>query len=263
MNELFGLKHIILIIVSIGLIVGLYFASRKLKFETICKIMLYVGIVSEVVKVFFYIVKNEANYGGVLPKVDLPFQLCSIQIIFILIINFSKNEKLKKILLSFMLPSCLFGGAAAILIATYSSLNFWIITCQYFLYHIALVIFSLHLFTSKEFKLEFKNYLYCLGFLLGLMFFAIYINSMLYDGISEVNFMYVVSPPQKGLPYLNEDQGWLVYILRYALLIIVCVSLCYIKPIIQTIKSKLCKTKEIVEQPSVANETTEEPSTKE
>lgn len=245
MNELFGLKHIILICVSIALIVGLFFASRKLKFSTICKIMFYVGIVSEIVKIFFYIVKNEATHGGVLPKIDLPFQLCSMQIILIAIVNFSKNEKLKKIILSFMLPSCLFGGLAAILIATYSSLNFWIITCQYFLYHIALVIFSLHLFTSKEFKLEFKNYLYCLGFLLGLMFFAIYINSMLYDGVNEVNFMYVVSPPQKGLPYLNEDKGWLVYILRYALLIIVCVSLCYIKPIIAQIKTLFSKNKVI------------------
>lgn len=243
MHELFGLKHIILICVSIGLIVGLFFASRKLKFATICRIMLYVGIVSEIIKVFFYIVKNEETLGGLLPKGDLPFQLCSIQIIFILIINFSKNEKLKKIILSFMLPSCLFGGLAAILIATYSSLNFWIITCQYFLYHIALVIFSLHLFTSKEFKLELKNYVYCLWFLLGLMFFSIYINSMLADGVNEVNFMYVVSPPQKGLPYLNEDKGWLVYILRYALLIITCVTMCYIKPIVVAIKNKFSKNK--------------------
>lgn len=244
MNSLFGIKHIVLIIVSIVLIIGLFFASRKLKFATICKIMFYVGIVSEIVKIFFYIVKNEASMGGVLPKTDLPFQLCSIQILLIAVVNFSNNEKLKKIILSFMLPSCLCGGIAAIFIATYSSLNYWIITCQYFLYHIAFVVFSLHLFTSKEFKLEIKNYVYCLEFLLGLMFFAIYINSMLYDGVNNINFMYVVAPPQEGLPFLNNDKGWLVYILRYALLIIICVTMCYIKPIIVAIKNKIVARKQ-------------------
>ncbi|MBR2467452.1 MAG: YwaF family protein [Clostridia bacterium] len=262
MNSLFGLKHIILIVVSIALIVGLYLGARKLKFETVCKSLFYVGIVSEIVKIFYYIIANEAKYGGVLPKTDLPFHLCSIQIIFIMIVNFTKNEKLKKILLSFMLPSCLFGGIAAILIPTGTALNSWVITVQYFLYHIAIVVFSLYLFTSKDFKKEFKNYVYCLEFLLGLMFFSIYINSVLYDGVSNINFMYVVSPPQSGLPYLNEDKGWLVYILRYALLIIVCVSACYIKPIVQTIKAKWFNKGSIVEQTEEKQETETEAETK-
>ena len=67
--------------------------------------------------------------------------------------------------------------------------------------------------------------------------FAIYINSICYDGVSTVNFMYVVDPPQKGLPFLNEDSGWLVYMLRYASLVLVCITGCYIKPIITAIKT--------------------------
>ena len=39
---------------------------------------------------------------------------------------------------------------------------------------------------------------------------------MMYDGNQTVNFMYVVNPPQKGLPYLNENQGWLMYMIKYA-----------------------------------------------
>ncbi|MBO5374536.1 MAG: YwaF family protein [Clostridia bacterium] len=243
MNPLFGTKHIILIIASVALIVGLYIASRRLDFQTICKILFYVGIVSEIVKIFYYILANEDKYGGILPKTDLPFHLCSIQIIFIAIINISKNEKLKRFIMSFMLPSCLFGGIAAILIATDSARNSWVITIQYFLYHIALVIFALHLFTSKEIKLNIKDYFSCLKFLLIIMFFAIYVNSILYDGNPNINFMYVVSPPQSGLPYLNEEKGWLVYIIRYAILVIVAVTLCYIKPIIVAIKDKISKSK--------------------
>lgn len=244
MHGLFGTKHIILLAISLVLVVGLYILSRKMKFSTICKTLFYTGIVSELIKIFYYIIQNEDTYGGVLPKSDLPFQLCSIQIILIALVVFVKNDKVKRFILSFMLPSCLLGGIAAILIPTWSARNgLWIITAQYFLYHIALIIFSLHIFTSKELKLTIKDYFNCLKFLVGVMFFAIYINSMMYDGNPDINFMYVVSPPQEGLPYLNENQGWFMYIIKYAILVIVCVTLVYIKPIICAIKSKWGKNK--------------------
>lgn len=238
MNSLFGTKHLILIGISIVLIVLFYYLSRKLKHNQVCRTLFYVGIVSEIIKIFYYTIANEATHGGILPKTDLPFHLCSIQIIFITIINFVNSEKIKRFIYSFMLPSCLFGGIAAILIATDSSRNGnFIITLQYFLYHIALVVFSLHLFTTKELKFDIKDYFNCFKFLLIIMFFAFYINSIVYDGSNSINFMYVASPPQEGLPYLNEDSGWFVYILRYALLIVVCVTGCYIKPIIKCIKN--------------------------
>ena len=66
-----------------------------------------------------------------------------------------------------------------------------------------------------------------------------YINSIVYDGTDNINFMYVVSPPVEGLPFLNENHGWIVYIAHYASLILLCVTLCYIKPIICAIKSKI------------------------
>ena len=242
MHSLFGTKHLIIIAISVLLIVGLTILSKKLSFDKLCKILLYVGIVSEIIKIFYYICQNEEKYGGVLPKSDLPFHLCSIQIIFILIINISQNEKLKRFILSFMYPSCLIGGFAAILIATDSSRNgLWIITAQYFLYHIAIVVFSLNLAIRKEFKLKLSDYTSCLKFLLAIMFFAFYINSMVYDGTSNINFMYVASPPQSGLPFLTEKYGWLVYISHYAFLVITCVTLCYIKPIISAIKSRFSK----------------------
>ena len=241
---MFGTKHIILLIISILLILVLYFITKKWKLKNICKTFFIIGIISEIVKVFFYIIKNEEQYGGLLPKTDLPFHLCSIQIIFIAIICMTSNEKIKRVLFAFMMPSCLFGGIAAIIIPTSSSLNYWVITCQYFIYHIVLVVFALHLITSKEFKITVKDYFNCLKFILALMFFAIYVNSMLYDGESNINFMYVVSPPQKGLPFLNEDQGWFVYIIRYASLILTCITACYLKPIIVAIKYKINNKKQ-------------------
>lgn len=247
MHNLFGTKHIIIVAVCLCLIVGLFIGSKKLKFTTLCKIMLYVGIVSETIKVFYYTIQNEATHGGILPKTDLPFHLCSIQILFIVALNFSKNEKLKRALLSFMYPSCLIGGFAAILIATNSSLNgMWIITAQYFLYHVALIVFALNICTRKEQKLTIKDYFTCLKFIGVLMFVAFYINSIVYDGVSNINFMYVASPPVSGLPFLTEKYGWLVYIVHYAFLVLFCLTMCYVKPIFLAIKGKFSKTEATV-----------------
>lgn len=244
MHSIFGVKHLIIVTVCVLLIVGLFIGSKKLKFTDVCKIMFYVGIVSEAVKIFYYIVQNESTHGGILPKTDLPFHLCSIQILFIAVVNFTKNEKLKRFLLSFMFPSCLLGGIAAILIATSSSLNgTWVITAQYFLYHVAIVVLALNICTNKEMQLTIKDYFSCLKFLVGLMFFAVYVNSIVYDGVSNINFMYVASPPQSGLPFLNENHGWLVYIAHYACLIVFCVTACYLKPIITAVKAKLAAKK--------------------
>ena len=242
MNSAFGTKHLILLLISAVLVAGLFFFSRKIKFDKICKILFYTGIVSEIIKIFYYTVQNEATHGGVLPKTDLPFHLCSIQIIFIAVVNFSKNEKLRRFILSFMFPSCLVGGAAAILLPTTSSLNgMWILTAQYFLYHIAIMVFALHICTHKELKLNIKDYFNCLKFLVIIMFFAFYINSIVYDGVSNINFMYVAGPPMSGLPFLNEDHGWLVYIIHYACLVIFAVSACYVKPIYTAVRQRFSK----------------------
>lgn len=219
---------------------------RKWTFKNVCKTMFFMGIVSEIVKIFYYIIANEDKLHGLLPKNDLPFHLCSIQIIFFAVLYLSQNDKLKRFLLGFMRPSCLFGGIAAILIATGSSRNgSWVITTQYFLYHVMLIVFSLYLYTSKELQFTLKDYFNCLKFLLVLLFFSVYINSIVSDASVTTNFMYVVQPPQDGLPYLNDDNGWLSYIIRYAVLITVCITLSYIRPIVFAIKNKFAKpTKE-------------------
>jgi hypothetical integral membrane protein (TIGR02206 family) len=245
MHGLFGYKHIIILIVCvIALILG-YLLCRKQKLEKVILVMLIIGIISEVIKVIYYIVRNEATHGGYLPKSDLPFHLCSIQIIFIAILHYSKNEKLKRLLMSFMLPSCLVGGIAALLIPTYTARNgMWIISLQYFGYHVAISTFALYLLTNKNMKWTMKDLINCFK-LLGLFgLLSIYINSMLNDGSGDINFMYTVKPPQDGLPYLNLDQGWLMYIIKYASIAVVAILLTYIKTIIDYVKT-LKKSKEL------------------
>lgn len=244
MHSIFGTKHLIILAISVTVIVLGSLFARKQPIQKLAKTMLGIGLVSEYIKVFYYIMANEATHGGVLPKTDLPFHLCSIQLIFMAVLVFSSNQKLKNLLLSFMVPSCLFGGVAALLIATTSSLNGgWILSVQYFGYHAAITVFAISLLLGKEFPLTLKSYVNCLKFLVVLMLFAVYINSVLYDGVSNINFMYVASPPQSGLPFLTEKYGWLVYICHYAFTVLFFVTLCYIKPIVAAIKEKCSRKK--------------------
>ena len=239
MHSVFGLKHLIILAMCAAAIVGGWFYVRRQSLGSVFKKMLIVGIISELIKVFYYTVTNEEVYGGILPKTDLPFHLCSIQIIFILIVNITGNEKVKRFLYSFMIPSCLLGGIAALLLATTSSLNgMWILSLQYFGYHVAIVVLALKLITAKEFTPTLGDYFNCLKFLLALMLGAMYINSILYDGASNINFMYVASPPMGGLPFLNEDHGWLAYIAHYGFTVLLCVTACYAKPIIKALTRK-------------------------
>ena len=241
-TSLFGTRHIVFIAISVALIVGLYIWSRRVSIKNLAKILLAVGLVSEIVKIFSYIIMNEnkeylpgVTFDGVLPKTDLPFQLCSIQIVFILIVNLTKSERVQRFIYSFMVPSCMVGGLAAILIATDSSRSNWVIACQYFLYHVSIIVFGIRLLTAKEMRWRAKDYRNALIMLTGIVFFSIYINSMLFDGVSNINFMYVVRPPQEGLPYLNDNDGWLGYILRYLALVLVVITVTYSKAIVSSI----------------------------
>jgi len=242
-NDLFHFKHLIILLVcTLFIVFGTMYSLKKLKIKEMHRFLLIVGIISESIKVFTYILLNEETLGGYLPKTDLPFHLCSIQLIFIGILNFSDNEKTKHFLHSFMIPTCLVGGIAALLLATSSSRNNNIIMIQYFLYHSSIIIFALYLLLNKDIEFTFKDYTNTICFLFLIFFVAIYINSILYykndDGtFANINFMYVVNPPESGLPYLNKNHGWGVYIVHYAFLAITVISLIYIKPIINKIKS--------------------------
>ena len=250
---MFGTKHLILIAACAAVCALLCVFLRKTELKKWFRLLMYVGIVSETIKVFYYILANESLYGGYLPKTDLPFHLCSIQLIFIALLNFTKSEKLHRTLMAFMVPSCLVGGVAAILIPTSSSLGNPIITFQYFTYHTVIVAFAVCLLLkSDEIGWTVKDYATALKMLAFMGFIAIYINSMTYDVVeytveggekavsfvNRVNFMYVVDPPVKGLPFLNKDHGWLVYFMHLAATGVIAVTLCFIKPIVRAIFGK-------------------------
>ena len=238
---MFGTKHIIVIAVCAAYIAAMLvlLAKEKPPLRLVIRALFAVGIISETLKVFTYIVINEETYGGYLPKTDLPFHLCSVQIIFMLITVLTQNEKVKSVLRAFMLPTCLIGGIAAMLIPTSSSLSNSVITVQYFLYHSSIVVYAVYLCMTDEVRFGVRDWRNALLMLSAFFFIAIYLNSWVNDYSHPVNFMYVVNPPVSGLPYLNKDHGWLVYMIHYAFLAFFAVTMCYIKPVAAALRAKL------------------------
>lgn len=238
---MFGTKHIIILAVCAVYIAALivFLAKKKPTQRLVVRALLAIGVISETLKVFTYIIINEEEYHGCLPKTDLPFHLCSVQIIFMLILVLCDNEKVRGVLRAFMLPTCLIGGIAAMLIPTSSSLSNYVITVQYFLYHSSIVTYAVYLYMTDEFSFTLRDWRNSLLMLFAFFFIAIYLNSWVNDYVNNINFMYVVNPPVDGLPYLNKDHGWLVYMVHYAFLAFFAVTMCYIKPVVSAIRNKL------------------------
>lgn len=92
MHSLFGTKHLLILAVcALAVCLGVI-AVRKWPLRRMCRVLLHIGVVSEITKVIYYILANEAKYDGILPKSDLPFQLCSLQILFSLIFVCTEKE---------------------------------------------------------------------------------------------------------------------------------------------------------------------------
>lgn len=243
---MFGMKHILILCICAAYMTAatLLLCKKRVKVMNALRILAVIGLISETLKMVTYIVINEDKFGGYLPKTDLPFHLCSLQLFFMVTILVTRNEKIKRVVYSFMMPSCMIGGIAAILLPTSSSLTVPMITVQYFLYHSSIVIFALYLALTKEIRFTVRDYVTSLLVLWALLFVSVYLNSWINDYQNPINFMYVVNPPVEGLPFLNKDKGWLSYILRYAAVAVGSITLCYLKPIVSAVRAAIAQKKE-------------------
>ena len=211
-----------------------------------------ISIISEITKVFYLV--DEFENGFYLSPGYLPFNLCSIQIIFIFIITFSNNDKIKNPLMAFMYPTLLGGGLMALLIPTSSINQGWFspISFQFWIFHGMLIFLALYMYITRPEKFKVKSFLVALVMLAGTLIFAIYINSILGGSDTYVNFFFVARPPLDDLPILNLNHGWFAYIGHLTWLAIVLVSLCYmptfIKAIIAKRKSKRVINDELVKE---------------
>ena len=260
----FGRNHLITLGVCIVLIIvgAIAISKTDIKFEQLINIMLILWVLSEAIKITtsikyllsdgstIEILKYKAQEGitivrAFLPRGDLPFHMCSIQPILILIVKFTTNLKLKDTILKFMFPTCILGAFIAIVVDTAGCDFRDIVIYEYFLFHTALVIFGLSIMIKKQITVTLKSHLQTLGILIVVFVGSIWINTALSDtgtnpilmGVEEsqiyTNFFYSMKPPMDGLPLLNLNHGWFAYFFTIVLLGFVLVTLIHLPFIIK------------------------------
>ena len=256
---MFTPSHIIWMIISIITIVSgiLLLKKYRLPLDTVLSIACCGSILSEIVKTLAVIKMVPLGDGsGYTPYIEMeqvPLHLCSFQIILIFIVRFTKNHRLKQLLLSFMYPTCTIGAFLAILLPSIFTENNSLTDAflkahpyQYFIYHAMLVVLGIYIFISNETEIKPKNYFTTVALLLSFAFFSFYLNSIFATPVynnGEIisiqhmpNFFFTFLTPI-GLP-LSKLWHWYIYISIIVALGFLLIALFYIPVFIKARKKK-------------------------
>ena len=259
---MFSGDHFIWLAISAVIFGILLFLSTKFKwsYKTATFVLLGIYVSSELFKIFTHMFPASRWLGEgstvdgfsgdlakyLLPK-SLPFQLCSFMIFFVFYMAFSKNQKGVEIAKSFSIQVFLLAGSLALILATclnskntahlgdsFKDSQFG--PYYYFYYHAGMLWYGVYLLMTKQVKMGLKVWLTNLALLLCVFVIAFWATS--FTLIYETNFMFVAAPPAKGLPLLNLNHGWHVYIVHYMMIAVILTFLFQLPAIIKEIKQK-------------------------
>ena len=213
-----------------AIVLGLAAAEKKhIDSKTAGMVMLVISVLSETCKMMTHMLPSPEGGCALAPNA-LPFHLCSMQIFIVFYITFAKPSPTRDKVISFSVPAALLGGIMAMLIPT-DGVDFRDpLAYQCFVYHAGLVWLALYFLRTRQVDMGRKAYGRNLLILLCLAAIGIYINGAFF--VYSTNFLFLTRPPLEGLPYLNLNGGWYVYLLRLAALAVALMTLVHLPFII-------------------------------
>ena len=238
---MFTNEHFIWIGLCAVLVILLTFIgkSKNLTLKQAGYIMCIICAASEVSKIMTNMEKSSKG-GSYLDPLALPLHLCSLLLFAVLFITFGKDGPIKQTIINFTAVAGVLGSVCAILIPT-NGIDFLDAAAyQCFVYHAGLLWFAIYLIVTRKADLGLRSFGKNITLLLSLVLAMIYANSFLSQ--YNTNFMYLVRPPMKNLPYLNLDHGWYVYFLNLVILGLLIISLFHL-PFIISERRKAAKGK--------------------
>ena len=236
---MFSIAHFIWLGCIFAAIAIGYIVAKKLRpsHDRVHLIVTCLLIITHIIYMAVSMREVDSEFGGfVLKQENLPFHLCSIMIYFTVFLRFIKNEKIVAKIKSFMVPAMFIGAAMALLIPTSGTDPTDIRVWEYMVAHGVLVFYGLYLVAIEKVDLGLKAYFSNLQLLLATAIFAFMMNSILVDG--NANFFFLRKPPMDGLPILNLDHGWFVYIISLSIVACVLILLIQLPFIIKEQKAK-------------------------
>ena len=243
---MFSTGHLMWICICACVIAVGYIACRirKPREDSLLRLCLALGVLSEAIKLFSVIrilpmvevaVKGEAldyiyagQYTPYLEMADLPFELCSLQIVFIAMMLFSKTPAWRSRLRALIYVTSVIGGLMGIVLAQvtvdysavreyFTSARIW----QFFLYHSMVVILGLYMGFGPDSGVSLRSFKSTMGLLLMMDIPTFYLNSVFSQPVYRagkptgilyrVNFFSSYVNPL-GLA-LTEKWQWLLYLL--------------------------------------------------
>lgn len=223
---MFTLNHFILLAISAMIIIVYVLLNKhkQISFGKNITFMFIICIFSEVTKILVNMetiqtidpITQEVIFeqsGTYLSPTSLPFHLCSIQIFFITALKFFvKKESTKSVILGFMFPSAVLGATCSLFIPTEGVSFTNPQVYEYFIYHACLIGFGITIIVRKWTTIDFKTIWRNFAFIWIITLFNLWVNSVL--SYAHTNFLFLARPPLENLPYLNDNEGWLVYFIR-------------------------------------------------
>ena len=188
---MFSWQHIVWLIISFFIIfiaLRLYRQKRP-SLREVLNYCLIVCFLSEFTKVFSTIQMVPSADGSIIypyiPMNHMPLHLCSIQILLIIYVRFTSNQKMRDGLLAFMYPSCVLGALAALAMPSIFSTTISVdqafihpMAYQFFIYHSMLIILGFLIAWSGEIAWNWKHWRNCLVIIAIMAFVSLYVNSM-------------------------------------------------------------------------------------
>jgi uncharacterized membrane protein YwaF len=240
----FGVVHLFSLVLSVAIIVGLFFMLRK-RSKKVQTIVLGILSFSGIAAIIFNLVK----WGS--PLEYLPLHLCSLNAMVLPVAVLTKNKVLSNLLLFWAL------GALLALVINTAQANFEIFSLTFAMYYFPHTLelgIPILLFVLKMVKLDVKCIIWTIVITLacftiihfinvGLNAYFIKNNVVDYAGnILSVNYMYSIKPenPVLQLFYnLIPQSFW--YMFLSLPLIVIYLGAIYCKEIIKIIKNKKAK----------------------
>lgn len=230
---IFKTNHLIYLFLSLIIILLYLFVNRKysISIEKNITFLLVICIINELVKIYVNMIDTNIvtglEAGGYYNPRYLPFQLCSFQMFLFLALKcFVKNAETKQKILCFMMPCLMIGASISLFIPTDGTSLTDIQVYRYYIYHAFLIAFGIYLVVFKKVKITFKVYLRNLLYLASYALICIWINSFL--SYANVNFMFLRRPPIEGLPILNLNHGYFIYLITILSLGVIILTLVHV-----------------------------------
>ena len=254
---MFTVGHALFLVISFFMITIAIYACKKNKWQidSIIKVCFVIAIICEIVKVFSLIdvipvvemsVENAAivyketgEYYPYLEVYHLPFELCSLQILFMFLYLIIKDEIWKKRVYSFIYGTALIGGILAILVSPaavglktisdfVSSVRIW----EFYIYHSMLIVLAIMMASENKYNIVFTDLKWTCILMLAFDIASLNINSIFSTPIyqngkliglsNSVNFFSSYRSPL-GFNITNKYEYLFYIIIRFLFMLILII----------------------------------------